>query len=176
MVCRDRIGYLSSTMFNLWTCSMCYRYLYRGTGNLRPEGYKLKYVNNFTSDTTGFILPDIMNNTVISFVCNELDTHGEDCDRWLSCCRSSIQCCKEQERVEQGDVQQPYNGCPPTWDGFTCVPHTNGGKRLYLDCPPYISRHRVQAQRGTVTVHFLLHSSTKSFCILVYVFPQHHNS
>lgn len=150
MVCRDRVGYLSSSLFKLWTCSMCYQYLYRGTGSLRQEGYKLRYDNSSTMGTNGYIIPDILNATVITCVCNELYRHGEDCNRWVSCCRSSIQCCQEQEKNDHGETQMVYEGCPPTWDGFTCVPKTNGGQRLYIDCPPYISRHRVQAQTGTV--------------------------
>lgn len=150
MECRVRIGDLKGALFKLWTCSMCYTYLFRDSGELQSDKYKLVYKNKSASQNRGYFIPDIDNETTVAAVCQSLKSNNEDCHRWVSCCRSAIKCCEKQQRRIKTDHNKGY--CPQTWDGYSCVDTTRAGTKVYLECPSYISRHRVGSGKCTNSI------------------------
>ena len=95
-LCRDSFGYFNASIFQLWTCSMCYYYLFPESTHLQPNWDKndplLVGINSYNNTTTDInIVPNISNPTNALNVCNFLDRLN--CDRWKGCCQSAVKCC-----------------------------------------------------------------------------------
>ncbi|ESP04240.1 hypothetical protein LOTGIDRAFT_170937 [Lottia gigantea] len=136
--CRDRYGEFSKGMFNLWTCAMCYHYLFQDKMELRvnwPHGHTLTAGNS--SESSIIIYPDIYNHSVTSLVCKTLDTR--DCNRWTECCKAAAKCCEKQLH-ERLPAKIGDDSCPRTWDGFSCVDAAKKRTTVYLACPSYIEQ------------------------------------
>ncbi|XP_048247536.1 calcitonin gene-related peptide type 1 receptor-like isoform X1 [Haliotis rufescens] len=145
--CRDRYGVLPLPTFKVWSCTMCFSYLFRDQFELRANLPKPELVavngSRYQSGTT--FLPDIENNTVVDVICGALN--AEDCERWTSCCHAALKCCHRQNRLPPPDPQGQY--CPRTWDGFGCFDDTPAGQKTNIKCPAYIehSNPRINAAK-----------------------------
>ncbi|XP_045169425.1 calcitonin gene-related peptide type 1 receptor-like [Mercenaria mercenaria] len=125
-VCRDSFGLLNNSIFNVWTCSLCYMYLF--------PTEKLKF--NFNRISPGLIDVDVRNASDLKsteYICDSLDEY--DCTRWKDCCRSAEQCCQHQR-----DTPFPTKKkvCPRTWDGYSCFEDTYPGDTAKISCPSYM--------------------------------------
>lgn len=94
--CRDRLGVFNATFFRLWSCSMCYTYLFQDSNpaffSRLPHGHQLLSTQ---STSPGFVVsPDIDNVIAVGTICLTLE--DEDCERWKRCCRAAELCCQEQ--------------------------------------------------------------------------------
>lgn len=132
-LCRDTFGYLNSSLFQLWTCSMCYSYLFHKSAHLRPNFDKRnpKLLHNLTTDIQE-VLPDIHDYQSVSEICSFLDK--TNCERWKDCCSAAVSCCERQlNAFPTTDLK-----CPMTWDGFGCVDSTDPGTNSIIECPDFI--------------------------------------
>ncbi|KAK6166273.1 hypothetical protein SNE40_023009 [Patella caerulea] len=139
-VCRDRYGDFSPGIFNLWTCAMCYHYLFQDKKELRvnwPLGSSLKATNSSLFHEGQVIYTDITNQTVSRLVCRTLDEYN--CKRWRQCCLAAVTCC-EKQLLDKRFVPVRPGYCPQTWDGFSCVNEVLKGNTVYITCPPYIDQ------------------------------------
>ncbi|XP_045169747.2 calcitonin gene-related peptide type 1 receptor-like [Mercenaria mercenaria] len=137
-VCRDSFGLLNNSIFNVWTCSLCYIYLF-------PKE-KLKFNYDRTSPglidvdvRSGYIRKDASDIKSTEYICDSLDEH--ECTRWKDCCRSAEQCCQHQR-----DTPLPTKKkfCPRTWDGWGCFDDTDPGDTVKISCPSYIKYGSLQ--------------------------------
>lgn len=147
MECRDRIGLFPEEVFKLWTCSMCYSYLFPDAVPLTPNGSKnfpkLDAWNGSASYT-----PDIENSTSKDLICATLSS--DDCRRWSSCCIAALMCCQRQISITFYDPPGHY--CPPTWDGFSCFEATRAGTKAIISCPSYIDQAVPSGKRKCLCV------------------------
>ncbi|CAC5393523.1 unnamed protein product [Mytilus coruscus] len=136
VLCRDTFGYLNSSLFQLWTCSMCYSYLFHKSAHLRPNFDKQnpKLLYNLTKATQEVILPDIHDDQSVSEICSFLDK--TNCERWKDCCTAAMSCCERQ--INAFPTSTTDLKCPMTWDGFGCVDSTNPGTNSIIECPDFI--------------------------------------
>ncbi|KAK3590585.1 hypothetical protein CHS0354_021859, partial [Potamilus streckersoni] len=138
--CRDTLGNFNESVFALWTCSLCYSYLfpnghYKPSMNLDkpsliPFGNPVGNLSSYNA-----VYPDIKSETSLKIACVSLD--GKDCQRWKSCCRSAVQCCERQLMMQSG----PQSGgklCPRTWDGWGCFDDTSPSQTVSIRCPSFI--------------------------------------
>ena len=163
-LCRDSFGYFNASIFQLWTCSMCYYYVFPESTHLQPNWDKndplLVGINSYNNTTTDInIVPNINNPTNALNVCNFLDRLN--CDRWKGCCQSAVKCCQQQlltsytfeRRCRKRGNRITYDTscpdtwsgrytsdvkCPKTWDGFGWVEQTDAGTSKAIKCPDFI--------------------------------------
>ncbi|KAL4222384.1 hypothetical protein ACF0H5_018423 [Mactra antiquata] len=138
-ICRDRLMELPVHLFNLFSCSMCYKYLFNDKQDLRPNPRSLLtlisdagsdvYPQNFS------VIADVTNSTNRNLVCKSLNT--DECTRWTDCCYAAISCCQKQLSTPKRNIS---NGlfCPRTWDGYGCFDDAEPDTRSYISCPSYI--------------------------------------
>ncbi|XP_069114723.1 calcitonin gene-related peptide type 1 receptor-like [Argopecten irradians] len=134
-LCRDSGGYLNVSLFNVWTCAWCYKFLFQQRSSkkvtLTPDwnrGSPLLVVVNGTFSA----VPDVESPGETQRICGTLDP--PDCVRWMSCCQAAKACCQRQTRAGQ----RGKNTCPSTWDGFGCFGETTAGQRAVISCPGFI--------------------------------------
>ncbi|XP_048247585.1 calcitonin receptor-like [Haliotis rufescens] len=135
MECRDRIGLFPEEVFKLWTCSMCYSYLFPDAVPLTPNGSK-NFPKLDTWNGSASYTPNIENSTSKDLICATLS--NDDCRRWSSCCIAALMCCQRQISITFYDPPGHY--CPPTWDGFSCFEATRAGTKAIISCPSYIDQ------------------------------------
>ncbi|XP_060066020.1 calcitonin gene-related peptide type 1 receptor-like [Ylistrum balloti] len=134
-LCRDSSGYFNASVFNVWTCAWCYKFLFQQRIskeiNLDPDwngGSPLLVFRNGTFSA----VPDIDDLGQIERVCGTLDS--ADCARWTSCCQAAKSCCQRQTHARP----KGRNTCPSTWDGFGCFEETDAGQTAVINCPEFI--------------------------------------
>ena len=99
------------------------------------------------SDATGGgVIADVNSDISRTIICDTLKG-GDGCGRWVDCCQSAEQCCRDQLNVRssasddhQWTGQSPT--CPITWDGYSCWSKTDAGVTASRTCPtflPYVS-------------------------------------
>lgn len=138
-LCRDRFVELPVALFRLFSCSMCYKYLFHTGNELQPHSkqpWTLVPIDGSDFYSQNFsVTADVTNTTSVDLVCNFLT--GDNCKRWTDCCNAAILCCQNQlstpKRNTSGD-----SFCPRTWDGYGCFGDTNPGTRTYISCPSYV--------------------------------------
>ena len=138
-ICRDRYLELPITLFRLFTCSMCYKYLFHSGSDLQPHSQQPWilvpsldsdiYPGNFS------VLADIDNETSRDVICYSLG--DGDCKRWTDCCYAAVECCRQQLSTPRLNVSA-RRYCPRTWDGYGCFGDTDPGTRTYITCPSYV--------------------------------------
>lgn len=158
MLCRDSMGISDFSVYQLWTCSMCYFFLFQPDPHLTPNGPNASTLISrkgsvYPEGTV--ILPDIDDRLAVDQVCQSLT--GSECSQWTSCCRAARQCCYNQNvspnrsknALEKSGIRSEYygktyghaeKGCPGTWDGYGCWNSTLAGTRVQITCPSYIPR------------------------------------
>ena len=151
--CRDRYGSFPAVIFKLFSCSMCYSYLFHIDASLEPDKEKpwnlvpmngtLKYHENFT------VLADITNLTARALVCQDLS--DDDCDRWSECCVAATACCDRQVSQPVLNVTEGLY-CPRTWDGYACVDDTPASTRTYISCPGYVDHASTSGKQSHVHI------------------------
>ncbi|XP_041366713.1 calcitonin gene-related peptide type 1 receptor-like [Gigantopelta aegis] len=137
MLCRDRYGSFPLSVFKVWSCTMCYSYLFRDSMELRADMPKpqLVAINGSRYPPGTVFYPDIQNTTIARAVCNSLDDFN--CGRWTSCCRRAVECCEEQNHDPPPSFEEDEY-CPRTWDGFGCFKDTRRSGVAVINCPTYI--------------------------------------
>lgn len=138
-VCRDRYFQLPVTYFRLFSCSMCYKYLFYSGNELQPHSqqpWMLVPTNNSVSYSQNFsVLADVNDATSRGLICDSLSS--ADCTRWTDCCYSAISCCETQISTPKSNLSEA-SYCPRTWDGYSCFGDTAAGTRTYFSCPSYV--------------------------------------
>ena len=146
-VCRDRYGNLPVVVFKLFTCSMCYKYLFHTGNELMPHEKKpwnlvpVAGSEAYRSDLS--LGADITNQTVKDIVCSSLT--DENCSRWTECCQAALLCCREQLASPRRNESEG-SFCPRTWDGYGCVGDTDPGQRVWISCPSYVEHASVSGK------------------------------
>ncbi|XP_050418451.1 calcitonin receptor [Patella vulgata] len=136
-MCRDRVGLFNVAFYKLWTCAMCYSYLFRNEMELQSNGnIGLVSVNGTVFPPGTTLYPHIDNQTGMDMVCETLDSY--DCYRWTSCCENAMSCCDRQRST--ANYSGPGKYCPRTWDGFGCFDDTPASDVSYIKCPEYIDQ------------------------------------
>jgi len=98
--------------------------------------------------TDDVIMADVNSDLWRTAICDTLKD-GDGCGRWIDCCRSAEQCCRDQlemqsrqttERVQSGQYGQLGQSptCPITWDGYSCWPETDPGVTASNSCPTFL--------------------------------------
>ncbi|ELU14838.1 hypothetical protein CAPTEDRAFT_207548 [Capitella teleta] len=127
-LCRSREGLFPPPVFNLHACADCYGYLYPSGKPLRSMlGVLVGQIRNVTE----VIVPDIRNASRRMLVCSGLNS--DECLRWTACCLSADVCCREQLTATR-----TKDGCPHTWDGFSCWSATPHDRLVEQPCPTLI--------------------------------------
>ena len=141
-MCRDRMFQLPVSVFNVYTCSMCYQFLFREPAltpqrtkpwMLQPsEAGRQKFPANFS------VIADVNDATSTNSVCSTLS--HTDCSQWTDCCKAAIDCCQRQLATPLRNLTSLTSDafCPRTWDGFGCFEDALPSTRNYLSCPSYI--------------------------------------
>ncbi|WAQ94299.1 CALRL-like protein [Mya arenaria] len=144
--CRDRLFELPVNIFNVFSCSMCYKYLFHTGNKLTPqiekpwmlvpaENARTQYADNFS------VLADVKDAKNRDVICNSLNR--DDCTRWMDCCKAAIRCCQKQLSISQSNVSSGL--CPRTWDGYSCFDDVMSSTRVQLSCPSYIEHGSTSA-------------------------------
>ena len=159
LACRDRMGVFNATFFRLWSCSMCYTYLFHDAGpsfttNL-PNGHQLVALPTSPHPPGLTVVADVGDPAVVAVVCAGL--RPSDCDRWTACCHAADRCCRLQVGGQQTDgdqvsgVQSLWPGAPP----FSTTRDSTGQTPSYLGpTTPYTARlrgHEVKDRMTAVT-------------------------
>ena len=140
--CRSRYGELSVVLFKLFSCSMCYKYLFHTGNQLVPEAKQPWKLTSVTGNNLS-INADVTNQTVKDIVCNTLTE--ENCSRWTDCCYAAISCCQAQLATPNTNASEgPF--CPRTWDGYACFGDTFPGNRVHIACPSYVEHASVSGK------------------------------
>ncbi|WAQ94304.1 hypothetical protein MAR_006775 [Mya arenaria] len=137
--CRDRLFELPLNIFNVFSCSMCYKYLFHTGNKLTPqiekpwmlvpaENARTHYADNFS------VLADVKDAKPRDVICNSLNR--DDCTRWMNCFQAAIRCCQKQLSIPLSNVTSGL--CPRTWDGYSCFDDVLQSTRVKLSCPSYI--------------------------------------
>lgn len=138
-LCRDRFLDLPAALFRLFSCSMCYKYLFYVDNELTPHTNQpwtlipIPGSNVYSQNVS--VIADVMNMTSVDFVCNSLT--DDDCKRWTDCCSAAISCCQKQLSTPKRNVSTGAF-CPRTWDGYGCFEDTMPSTRAYVSCPGYV--------------------------------------
>lgn len=132
-LCRDTFGYFNSSAFSLWTCSLCFTYLFPKSKYLRFnwEQDQPRLFSN-KSDAVEYFQTNIRSSEDKTKICSHLSE--PDCERWQSCCKSAISCCNKQSSYRSSSGKY----CPLTWDGFSCVDQAKPGALSTINCPEFI--------------------------------------
>ncbi|KAK3108988.1 hypothetical protein FSP39_020331 [Pinctada imbricata] len=153
---------LPEHVFGLVACSYCYIYLFdtsEPTYSLQlnarnPMTLMAKNGSQYQSGTE--FVSDINNATTVSKICSSLSDN--DCERWETCCRNAVKCCKRQLTLPQWTTNATY--CSRTWDGWGCLDDTLAGQTGYVQCPSYVEHgnvnykaHRPCTENGTWFIH-----------------------
>lgn len=163
VLCRDRLGFFTPADFSLWTCGFCLQYLFvdKPIKVFFHAPHRLLVFTNDTRFPVDTALPDVDNATYVGKVCNALDKAGQDCQRWVSCCRTAQACCRRQLALRAtpapgeiggrmslgfgapgvdggGGVPEDSGYCPATWDGYSCWDATRAGSTVSNNCAGYI--------------------------------------
>ena len=158
-VCRDRYGNFPVVLFKLFTCSMCYKYLFHTNNQLTPHEnrpWHLVPVADSNAYNVNLSIPaDITNQTVKDLVCSSLT--DENCSRWTECCHAALQCCQEQLASPKRNGSEGAF-CPRTWDGYGCVGDADPGERVWMSCPSYVEHASVRGKSSS-----LFHSEYETF-------------
>lgn len=83
--------------------------------------------------------------------------HDEIYTKWIDCCKSAIECCKQNSKylptTEQfGKLIDKTNVCPGTWDGLTCWPDTQPGTVQTRECMAHVYNQEFEPDcKGSVT-------------------------
>ena len=131
MDCRDSFGTFNASVFNIWTCSLCYSYLFPNSDfkkleNVTHPGLKAKrYISYY---------PDVKYRATLEPMCSDLGT--ADCNRWKDCCTNAVRCCERQTANKSLYLSKPV--CPSTWDGWACFDDTVAGATVKTPCPNFI--------------------------------------
>lgn len=146
-ICRDRHGDLPVFLFKLYTCAMCYKYLFHAGNELVPhkkQPWKLGPIPGSSSYRSDLLFEaDITNQTVRDLVCSTLN--GENCSRWTDCCHAARSCCEAQLATPRRNISQG-EFCPRTWDGYGCFGDTLPGQRVEIPCPRYVDHASAEAR------------------------------
>lgn len=109
LACRDRFGVFNATFFKLWTCSMCYTYLFHDSSpafiTIPPNGHQLVALPSSPHPPGLTVQADVDDPVVVDLVCATLG--GAGCNRWTSCCRAAQQCCEEQAKQSSSSSSFP---------------------------------------------------------------------
>ncbi|XP_045169718.2 calcitonin gene-related peptide type 1 receptor-like isoform X3 [Mercenaria mercenaria] len=138
-VCRERFFELPVALFRLFSCSMCYKYLFHTGNELQPHSQQpwtlvpTKDSDNYSQNFS--VIADVSNVTSRDLICNSLI--GDDCKRWTDCCYAAISCCQKQLATAKRNLSESAF-CPRTWDGYGCFGDTDSDTRTYISCPSYI--------------------------------------
>ncbi|WAQ94302.1 CALRL-like protein [Mya arenaria] len=146
-ICRDRLFELPVNIFNVFSCSMCYKYLFHTRNKLTPqtekpwmlvptENGRTHYSDNFS------VLADVKDAKYRDVICNSLNR--DDCTRWTDCCQAAIRCCQKQLGIPLSNVTSGVF-CPRTWDGYSCFDDVLPSTRVQLSCPSYIEHGSTSA-------------------------------
>ncbi|XP_076461194.1 calcitonin gene-related peptide type 1 receptor-like isoform X2 [Babylonia areolata] len=157
-LCRDRLGAFPPRDFGLWSCGFCLHYLYSGksTHLFFHARLRVLVMTNASQHPVDTVLPDVTNASHVSKVCGALSAAGQDCQRWVDCCRAAWQCCARQQTSpasvpptttpggeEKGEGVAGY--CPATWDGYRCWDAVRAGSTVSTTCPAYIEHASTDA-------------------------------
>lgn len=145
-VCRDRYGDLPVVLFRLFSCSMCYKYLFHTGNQLMPhdkQPWKLVPVAGSSYNRNLSINVDITNQTVRDIVCGSLS--DENCSRWTDCCQAALKCCQEQLATPRRNESEGAF-CPRTWDGYGCFGDADPGQRAQIYCPSYVEHASINGK------------------------------
>lgn len=139
-LCRDSVGNLNVSTFTLWTCTMCYHYLFQDNkkfiSNMDVQRPRLNYNPEYKNETNFGIIANSSQKSVRTMVCSDLS--DRECSDWRSCCSEAEVCCERQKKQQKvADVIS----CPSTWDGYGCFMETLGGSVAEIGCPSYV-KHR----------------------------------
>ncbi|XP_076461694.1 calcitonin gene-related peptide type 1 receptor-like [Babylonia areolata] len=114
-VCRDRFGTFSVGVFQVWTCSLCYKYLfpkllpspsptssssYPSTSSLPPPSPSFSFprapqgLSIVSPGGEVEVVPDVNNASTFQQVCSWLEP--AQCHRWMQCCHAAVLCCQRQ--------------------------------------------------------------------------------
>ena len=146
MECRISHGTFNSSMFNIWSCSLCYSYLFPSADfktwdNLSEPGLRTLSGKTF--------YPDIKQTETLDPMCSNL---GEsDCNRWIDCCETAVKCC---ERQLKNTTYHEETFCPPTWDGWSCFDPTQPGSTVKSYCPRFLKFGNIE---GKHSIEKILH-------------------
>ena len=132
-MCRDRMGLFTPADFGLWTCGFCLQYLYVGkaVGVFFHSRHRLLVFTNESRAPVDYAPPDVDNATFVGKVCEALGRAGQDCQRWVSCCRAAQDCCQRQRQQRGAGGLLLSRGATPTpgqrLGGRTSVGFRGGG-------------------------------------------------
>ncbi|XP_052792338.1 calcitonin gene-related peptide type 1 receptor-like [Mya arenaria] len=146
-ICRDRFFELPVNIFNVFSCSMCYKYLFHTGNKLTPLTEKpwmlVPTVNARTHYSANFsVLADVKDENYRDVICSSLD--HDDCTRWVDCCQAAVRCCQNQLSTPLSNVTSGVF-CPRTWDGFSCFDDVLPSTQVQLSCPSYIEHGSTSA-------------------------------
>ncbi|XP_052792350.1 calcitonin gene-related peptide type 1 receptor-like [Mya arenaria] len=139
-ICRDRLFELPVNIFNLFSCSMCYKYLFHTENKLSPQIEKpwmlvatkywpTHYAENFS------VLADVKEAKYRDVICSSLNR--DDCTRWMDCCQAAIRCCQKQLSTPLSNFTSNVF-CPRTWDGYSCFDDALPSTTVEVACPSYV--------------------------------------
>ncbi|KAK7110000.1 hypothetical protein V1264_013941 [Littorina saxatilis] len=98
VACRDRFGEFNVSFFKLWSCSMCYTYLFHdyspSFASQMPNAHILRALPSSPHPPGLTLQANVDDPQVVDQVCATLDQVA--CDKWTACCRAAEQCCKDQ--------------------------------------------------------------------------------
>ncbi|KAJ8314016.1 hypothetical protein KUTeg_008577 [Tegillarca granosa] len=135
-LCRTKEKYLKPTDYNIYSCGKCYTYLFHKQQAIAFLDRLLIPHNQKVLVT----IPDYKNTSRTHEICSILTE--DECQRWLSCCRSADNCCQRQLSSSLPDLNTT---CGRTWDGWGCWDDADAGSKNYLACPLFI-QHSLPTQ------------------------------
>ena len=123
-VCRDRFGALSLPVFQVWSCTLCYHYLFpdlsprphpspphpsamSGWGGQSGSAH-LSNLSIVSPRGGEAVSPNMSSPEALSRVCAWL--HPQQCRSWLTCCHSAALCCQRQVLGPAGPTPQLNRG------------------------------------------------------------------
>lgn len=140
-LCRSGMKLLPPDLYEADTCALCYHYM-RNT-DLFVNKWKSVDAerNSWEGDTTRVYTINVLETPEGSLVEANVSSETqlssfkveEGREKWRTCCRAAVSCCRQMM-----DEPQPAGYCPSTWDGWQCWPATPPGVEAKRPCPPYV--------------------------------------
>ena len=148
-ICHDRYGYLEFDRFVTRSCTMCYAFLFPKSLAWIPQRPNFEALKSYNNSIEYPVAPDPRVADTVNLVCSLLTK--DQCNRWLSCCTASVECCRQQLRADRYNVLN-VTMCERTWDGYSCWEDTPENTKATVRCPHFLE-HSSSSRRYTV-VHF----------------------
>ena len=142
MECRISLGTFNASFYNIWTCSLCYTYLFPNSEFKTSDNISQPGLRTFSEITYH---PDVTSLDSLEPMCSELGT--TDCDRWKDCCEIAVKCC---ERQLENTTYLAEPACPSTWDGWTCFDVAQPSSTVQTVCPRFLKYGNLDGKHGNL--------------------------